>query len=246
MTIPLKQWNSGDRITAADLNRLTEAIKRATPVAGNGVMVSQSIGGSVISVSKKGGSGASGAYGNDYPYRLTLLKTADHDYVIFKYVDGGMMVGNEKAACMNNNSPTSPDGAWRVMADGYYVTSNVGHVENAEIELMEDGESVDIYAVAFRKPDGYLYYLVLPTDIYTTTAPSVPDFSALVPDGDVEEARFMVGTVKRIGTNEDTGDAQYDITNQAVRSALSAEEGGRCPFEVRVESDGTTLIYLPA
>ena len=76
MTIPLRNWTRGDKIHAADLNRIVEAIRRATPVQGNGILVSQSRGGSVISLAggARGGGGGS-ADGGDYPFRIRRVNS---------------------------------------------------------------------------------------------------------------------------------------------------------------------------
>ena len=63
MNIQLKHWTSGSRVTAAELNRMVEAIRRATPVAGKGISVSQGLGGSVIAVSDGAGGGGAKAGG---------------------------------------------------------------------------------------------------------------------------------------------------------------------------------------
>ena len=76
MTIPLKNWMRGSPIRAADLNRMVEAIRRATPVAGNGISVSQSLGGSVISLSGKAGAGgAAEADGVDFPFKIKRVNS---------------------------------------------------------------------------------------------------------------------------------------------------------------------------
>ena len=76
MTIPLKNWTRGSAIRAADLNRMVEAIRRATPVAGNGISVSQSLGGSVIAVSGRAGAGGVAVSdGGDFPFRIRRVNT---------------------------------------------------------------------------------------------------------------------------------------------------------------------------
>lgn len=76
MNIPLRKWSRGDHITAADLNRMTEAIKRATPVAGKGISVSQSLGGSVITFTGRGAGGAGGgAAEENFPFQIKRVNS---------------------------------------------------------------------------------------------------------------------------------------------------------------------------
>jgi len=76
MNIPLKRWGNGDHITAADLNRITEAIRRATPIRGPGISITQSLGGSVISLSRRAGAGGRSAQADeDFPFRIRRVNS---------------------------------------------------------------------------------------------------------------------------------------------------------------------------
>ena len=75
MDIPLRHWNRGSKLTAADLNRLTEAIKRATPIAGSGISVSRGLGGSVISFTGRSGGGGGAADDEDFPFRIQRVNS---------------------------------------------------------------------------------------------------------------------------------------------------------------------------
>lgn len=247
MTIPLKTWNHGERLRSQDLNRIVEAIKRATPVAGNGIMVSQGIGGSVISLARGvGNAPAASGSAEEYPFELSLVKTGEHDYVAFRYVDGGLSVDGENAACLNNAAEIPADGTLRLVADEYAREDGVGSVSNLQVDVLEEGEGVDIYAVAMRMPTGYLYYLLVPSAIYTSTAPQGPDEGAF-PQEDENVRTVLVGTVRRTGTVATSGEPIYTVTNQAVRSALvMSADGADAPWRLKVTDDGKLVIRLPS
>ncbi|MBQ1428770.1 MAG: hypothetical protein IIZ06_03800 [Kiritimatiellae bacterium] len=129
MTIPLKNWMRGSPIRAADLNRMVEAIRRATPVAGNGISVSQSLGGSVISLSGKAGAGgAAEADGVDFPFKIKRVNSGtleSHAWHTIVYVPEDAITITTQNGVTYIRDADSTSG-YPGMADWYEYTRNDG------------------------------------------------------------------------------------------------------------------------
>lgn len=129
MTIPLKTWTRGSAIRAADLNRMVEAIRRATPVAGNGISVSQSLGGSVISLSGKAGAGGvAEADGGNFPFKITrvnsgTLESPAWHTVVYVPEDSITITTQNGVTYIRDADSTS---GYPGMADWYEYTRNDG------------------------------------------------------------------------------------------------------------------------
>ena len=129
MNIPLRTWTRGSAIRAADLNRMVEAIRRATPVAGNGISVSQSLGGSVISLSGKAGAGGvAEADGGDYPFKIKRVNSGTLDSpawhtVVYVPSDSITVTTQNGVAYIRDPDSTS---AYAGMEDWYEYARNDG------------------------------------------------------------------------------------------------------------------------
>lgn len=122
MNIPLKHWTPGSHVTAAELNRMVEAIRRATPVAGKGISISQGLGGSVISIAK-GSGGGSGA-GGYAPFTMRVIDGALMVYLPkgCLQVTAGAVAADLMVVDTSKNAVTAHED-WYVAAEGYNATS---------------------------------------------------------------------------------------------------------------------------
>lgn len=252
MDIPLKNWNRGDRITAAALNRITEAIKRATPIAGSGISVSRGLGGSVISFTGRNGGGGGGASADEYfPFQIQRVNSgtdASPSWHTLVYIPDYAIAArfNISPSGMSQYAPSDMPG-W------YEFQNSLGGLGPVclHVRVVNAGTTACYWRLGGLTQDtgwpggegvAILRTYVIPLGVVSGT--DAGEIAQLVSSAIYVAADF-VGTPSGGGSLVDVSDQRSDTSKPGVVGYLGTNQSGVIGFEAR-DGIGPDLVIFDA